>query len=950
MDIPKILIVEDDRLAAKNFEYLLKRMKYKAPDLAVSGEEAIEKAEKNKIDLILMDINLSSGLNGIEAAKEIKKNMDIPIIYLTAYATEDVIELARNTEPYGYLIKPVEEIELKAAIEMALYKNKAEQRIKSNEEYLYLVLENSTIPTIVISPDHKIKYWNKACEKLTGIQANHVIGTNEQWKAFYDYQRPILADLVIDKPGIDRIEELYSGKYKKSSLIDGAIEAEDFFPHFGKTGKWLFFTAAPLYDSEGNLKGAIETLKDITDRKKVELSLKESENHLTTITSIAKDAIIEIDNNDIITFWNKAAERIFGYKQREALGRNFYSLIEPKLNAFDILGQDEVGIEKNLAKYDKLTIELNVVNKHGHELTIEFSISSAKRKGKRYYVMIARDVTEKKRNQDIIIAHRDLATELGKINNLNELLDIYLKYAIEISGLDAGRIFLKDNHGDFNLQSWMGVGKEENRNVEFFASDSQQAKVINEGFPVYADARQIKSIYKEYIISKNLRSLAMLPIIDEGKVIGFLVLISKMMKTIPPQTRDALETASSLVGSVITRIKRSQELKESEKQYRLVVENANDAIIIIQDEKIRFSNYRSKKLTGLSSEEILNRNFTDFIHPEDRELVFDRYTRRIRGDENIENNYTFRIVHKSGQEIWVELHAVVINWKGAPASLSFLTDITERKKLEKERERSVKILMEMERQKHQSSRMIEKSARLASIGVLAGGITHEINQPLNAIKMGSDSIVLWDEMNKNVLPSRIIQMLKGISDSAQRIDEIIKYMRSVWIDTDKEGMNVIDLNEAINNAIEFNRQRLQAHGIELKTELMSEKLYISANQVQLELVVNNLILNAVQAIDEADRYDKYIEMKTFVKDDMAFFTITDSGNGLPDVQQDKLFDPFYSTKKEKGGTGLGLAIVKMFLDRFRADISARNVDTIGAEFIISFALNNSEYENENTDS
>ncbi|MBP9020096.1 MAG: PAS domain S-box protein [Syntrophobacterales bacterium] len=141
-----------------------------------------------------------------------------------------------------------------------------------DERTLRAILEGSPIPTFVIGKDHRVIYWNRALEELSKIKAEDVIGTREQWRAFYRSERPCMADLIVDET-LETVPDWYSGKYNKSGLIDEAYEATDFFPELGKEGRWLRFTAAAIRDAAGELVGAIETLEDITERKKAEEEL-----------------------------------------------------------------------------------------------------------------------------------------------------------------------------------------------------------------------------------------------------------------------------------------------------------------------------------------------------------------------------------------------------------------------------------------------------------------------------------------------------------------------------------------------------------------------------------------------------------------------------------------------------------------------------------------------------
>jgi diguanylate cyclase (GGDEF)-like protein len=139
------------------------------------------------------------------------------------------------------------------------------------------IIEGNPVATIVIDGQHRVTHWNRACAVMTGVSAQEMIGKCEQWRAFYPTARPIMADLIVNGAFERDVDEFYHGKFRRSELIDGAFEAEDFFPNFGSGGRWLFFTAAAIRNESGEVIGAIETLQDITERRRAENALRESE-------------------------------------------------------------------------------------------------------------------------------------------------------------------------------------------------------------------------------------------------------------------------------------------------------------------------------------------------------------------------------------------------------------------------------------------------------------------------------------------------------------------------------------------------------------------------------------------------------------------------------------------------------------------------------------------------
>ncbi len=144
---------------------------------------------------------------------------------------------------------------------------------KRVEEMLTKIIDGSPVPTFAVNKQHKITHWNTALESLTGVKREDALGTDRQWVVFYREKRPIMADLIVDKASASEIEVHYRDKSRPSYLIDGAYEAEDFFPDLGKDGKWLYFTASPIKDENKEIVGAIETIQDITEAKRMQANL-----------------------------------------------------------------------------------------------------------------------------------------------------------------------------------------------------------------------------------------------------------------------------------------------------------------------------------------------------------------------------------------------------------------------------------------------------------------------------------------------------------------------------------------------------------------------------------------------------------------------------------------------------------------------------------------------------
>jgi len=157
-----------------------------------------------------------------------------------------------------------------------------ERELVERERALSQIIQGNTIPTFVINKDHIVTHWNRACEKLTGYRAEEIVGTNKQWLPFRPKERPIMADVIVDEMEEREIQRYYGDSWRKSALIEGAYEAEDFFPQIGERGKWLFFTAAPIKGANGETVGSIETLWDTTERREAQEALQRAHDELET--------------------------------------------------------------------------------------------------------------------------------------------------------------------------------------------------------------------------------------------------------------------------------------------------------------------------------------------------------------------------------------------------------------------------------------------------------------------------------------------------------------------------------------------------------------------------------------------------------------------------------------------------------------------------------------------
>jgi diguanylate cyclase (GGDEF)-like protein/PAS domain S-box-containing protein len=234
----KILIVEDEVIIAEDIKDILETRGYSIVDIAISGEEAIDRAFSLKPDLVMMDICLKGKLDGISAAQEIWQRLNIPIVFLTANSDFSTIERAKDTEPFGYITKPFKEKDLHIAIEIALHRHQLEQKLKAREQWLDTILFSLGDAAIATDENNRITFLNPAAETLTGWKASEACGkkVTEVFQPIQEETRQNLASKVI------------VAKNGKEIAIDEV--------------------STPLQDKEGEIIGSVVVFRDVSDRQR----------------------------------------------------------------------------------------------------------------------------------------------------------------------------------------------------------------------------------------------------------------------------------------------------------------------------------------------------------------------------------------------------------------------------------------------------------------------------------------------------------------------------------------------------------------------------------------------------------------------------------------------------------------------------------------------------------
>jgi len=245
------------------------------------------------------------------------------------------------------------------------------------------------------------------------------------------------------------------------------------------------------------------------------------------------------------------------------------------------------------------------------------------------------------------------------------------------------------------------------------------------------------------------------------------------------------------------------------------------------------------------------------------------------------------------------------------------------------------IVIRFRKRETQAQKRMDHMERMASLGTLAAGVSHEINQPLQALKLTSDGAVYWHERGKTIDPEKAADQFRLISRQANRISTIVKRMRDYVNRSQSELSEEVNLNDAEKRAVEMLQERLTTRGIVLREKLSLEPPIVWGNSIRLEDIFINLVVNAMQALDVIDRTDKEIVVSTICQKEKAVIEISNNGPGIPPEDMEKLFDPFFTTRINSENMGLGLSIVQSIVIAHEGKVSVVNRED-GVSFRVEF--------------
>lgn len=300
----KILLVEDEMVEAMNLKRSLQAMGYDVMAIASYGEEAIEKANTLKPDIILMDILLKGKMDGITAAQAISKH-EIPVIYISALPDDATVNRALISAPYGYLVKPYDIRKLKISIEVALYKKQMENKLKQSQEtYYQTIFENTGAATVIIEENKLISLVNMQFTSLTGYSKNEIEGKME-WTEIFSQED---ISQMKEYHQLRRVNPDYAPRNYEARIVtrNGAV-------------KPVHLTVAMIPGTEKSMASIL----DMTELRRSKMAIKESQERFKSIFENAAEAIILFDCQGNIVEFNGKFKETFGFKNGEIIGQNF---------------------------------------------------------------------------------------------------------------------------------------------------------------------------------------------------------------------------------------------------------------------------------------------------------------------------------------------------------------------------------------------------------------------------------------------------------------------------------------------------------------------------------------------------------------------------------------------------------------------------------------------------
>jgi two-component system cell cycle sensor histidine kinase/response regulator CckA len=726
---------------------------------------------------------------------------------------------------------------------------------------------------------------------------------------------------------------------------------------------WLL---APLYDELGELSGVIwaddpdDRLLPSQERLKV---LRMFANHASTALELTRTFSAEHDANELwrasinasplVTFtldldgvvrsWNPAAERLYGWSADEVIGKAYA----------DVSPERRLELEHLLRSvFDGRSFNgLEVVRQARDGRRLEISASAAPLRSSDGEVtgaiILHEDITERK-NADRALErrHRELAalhrTTYDLLDSLDEdgVVTTIVASACELLHTEDAYVYMLDPRKNVLVVRY-GTGKFEHHvGALLRKGEGVGGRIWETGETIAVDDYADWDNQSEQFSHLDFHAVAGVPLRSRHGFIGVLGISHGEGKTFTRDDLDLLDQFGRLASLALEnarlftdaqreieeRRQAEAELRQSKELHTRVLETSTDSIVLFElDGTIAFASRSNETMLGWSPEELIGRNFVEFVHTDDLMAANAVIALALTSGES--RTYSARIRHKDGH--WVMLEgkpAAIRDEQGTPELiLALARDVTERETGE-ERRRDLEV-------------QLRQSQKMDAIGRLAGGIAHDFNNLLTAIAGYGSLAVAAVEEDQDELRYDIESMLAAAERARTLIRQLLAFGRKQVL-----LPRVVDLNEVVDD-MESILRHLVGEDIELVTKLDPDLGPTHADPGQIEQVVMNFAINARDAM--ADGGSLVVETlnveldSEFVETHVGATTgssvalrVTDTGHGMNASVQARIFEPFFTTKQEGEGTGLGLSTVYGIVKQSGGYIACESAPAEGTTFTV----------------
>jgi PAS domain S-box-containing protein len=615
----------------------------------------------------------------------------------------------------------------------------------------------------------------------------------------------------------------------------------------------------PLFDTHGTIYATGGVATDITERKRAEEARRYSEEQYRTVVETATDAVVSMNESGVILLANPATARIFGYDQAELIGKPLTVLMPEIMRKLH-----EAGFRRYLATGQRHLnwqgSELTAQRKNGQEFPVEVSFGEMTSNGDRVFTGFIRDISEKKRAED----------ELRKQKEVFQKIFENIPVTISFVGQD-GHIELVNPEWERTIGWTLQEMREQN--LDLFAQ-------------LYPDPHYRQRVLDLIAASTGEWSDRKMRLRD-GRVIDLAMAVVHLS-----------DGTSIAIGRDITERKRAEaELRESEARFRLVADSAPVMIWMSGTDKLcTYFNKPWLDFTGRSLDRELGNGWAEGVHPEDLRSCMLTYVQAF--DRREEFRMEYRLRRHDGEFRWVlDIGVPRFNQDGSFAGyIGSCIDVTEQKRAEE--------------QLRQAQADLARITRMAAMGELAAAIAHEVNQPLGAVVTNGSASLRWlAGQPPNLEEAR--EAIERTVREANRASDVIGRIRAL-LQKAPPQMERLDVNTVIRDVLTLAGNELLRGGISVQTELAADIPNVLGDRVQLQQVLLNLILNAIEAMSTITDQPRELLITSAKHADGVLIQVHDSGVGVDPEQADRILEPFFTTKHR--GIGMGLSISRSIVE------------------------------------